>query len=159
MSQNNFTPFRFVGNYLISNLVNESTTESDQEKVNDLERSDQETAVGYYRVSFNYAPCSEATVIAQAIMSPESMTFRKWNPFKLSLPYGLDTGVSTKDNYCKNVFVCFLCMFADWILNFEFEEVMDCCQDGKIDAETYFVKCDAQISRFGTWFRPCLIVL
>ena len=91
--------------------------------------------IGQYRVKFHYNQCGTATIIAQQIEDNENnMTFRKWNPEKLTVPYGNSTDADA-DTTCGSPLCCYICMCVNCLMNVMFEEVVDVARDGKLVAE------------------------
>jgi hypothetical protein len=60
-------------------------------------------SVGDIRISFDYVPCGDTTIIAQQIVKNNELTFRQWNPNKLNCPV-------EENNDPDHETVCLLCV-------------------------------------------------
>jgi len=97
-------------------------------------------------VSFKYAQCAEATLIAQQIANRDNLiTFRKWNPKKLTVPYGTETSADSDKPCCDNMFLCCICILVNKLMNFALEEVVDGCRDGYLTFEEFFAEEDSKV--------------
>ena len=63
-----------------------------------------EVGIGDLRVTFYSVPCGPTTLIAQQMKSESGIyTFRKWNPKKVDVPFGVDNDPDLET-------VCVLCV-------------------------------------------------
>ena len=144
LEQNNFAAFAVKGAYLVSSAT-EHTNESEH--------------VGQYRVKFHFNEVGKTTVMSQAIKDDEGQfTFRKWNPSKLQVAYGISTDADS-DGPCASLACCYLCKCVNCCLNAMFEEVIDVCRDGKLAAEEYFKSQDEALDTAAKVIRPLGIFL
>lgn len=145
MTNAGFAVFKSTGTqYLFS------STEGSKWNNSDLDQ------VGTYRVSFEQAECTEATVIAQQIANRDSLiTFRKWNPKKLLVPYGTETSADSDKPCINNMFLCCICICVNKIMNFALEEVVDGCRDGYLTFEQFFAEEDLKVKSLENVVRPC----
>jgi len=96
--------------------------------------------VGMYRVSFTYDPCGKATIMAQQMQDAEMrITFRKWNPDKIDVPFKESTDVDLEDETCANPLVCYLgTLLSRLFFKIDFEETIDVAVDTEQTMQSYF---------------------
>lgn len=85
------------------------------------------------------------------------MTFREWNREKQCLPYGQHTGIDNRNYWCACKCCLILKQVWDKLFNEGLVQVLDCCKEGKLDAEDYFAECDKSMMRFVLWVRGVVI--
>jgi hypothetical protein len=74
--------------------------------------------------------CGTTTLIAQQVQDDEDVfTFRKWNPEKISVPFGESTDAEA-DSTMGGPLCCYICMCVNFLCNTAFEEVVDVAKDG-----------------------------
>jgi len=106
-------------------------TTSDKDKV-----GESAPHIGQMRVKFHFNKCGTATIISQAIKNDDDQfTFRKWNPNKLQVPYGVSTDADAS-GVCSGYY---LCKIVNCCMDSLFEEVIDHAGDGNLKAEQYFI--------------------
>ena len=119
-----FRSFKPQGDYLVSSAHNDSYGDG--------------IHYGQYRVKFEWSPCDIVTVVAQQIESNKGFrTFRKWNPKKISVPYGQETGADNDRTYC-NPICCCVCIVVSYFMDSIFEEVVDFLEEEHKSAESIF---------------------
>lgn len=57
-------------------------------------------------------------------------TFRKWNPNKINVPFGVETDANEDEDWSSCCCCAPLCQFVNSIMNVAFEEVIDIAVDG-----------------------------
>lgn len=95
-----------------------------------VKSQNQSVHIGQYRVRFDYCKCDQASVVAQQIKDHDGKwTFRKWNPYKKNVPYGVSTDADSDSENSSLVFCC-VCIVVDKCMNTMFEEVVNHFVDG-----------------------------
>ena len=77
----------------------------------------------------------------------------------MTLPYGAETGTNNDRPCCSCFSFCYLCMLADFIMNFQFEEVIDCCKDEFVNTQTCFKTEDEAFLGWYFIFEPVITLL
>lgn len=86
------------------------------------------------------------------------MTFRKWNPEKIRVPYGQATDAESATTTCSPL-CCYMCVLVDCCCDSLFEEVVDQAVDTKMTASEFFDEQDKNIATAAKIIRPSGIFL
>ena len=115
--------------------------------------------IGKYRVKFHYNKCGQTSVLAQQVKDDDgNWTFRKWNPYKINVPYGQGTDAEA-DSTLGPLLFCYICAIVNCCMNSMFEEVVDVFVDGIKTPEDYFKEQRESLEFASSVLRPTGIVL
>lgn len=96
--------------------------------------------VGRYRIRYTMDVCGTATIIGQQIQDERMlMTIRKYNPAKITVPYGESTEVEVKVGCCgvTNKILCCYCYCAQNCVNMGMDECIYYACDGEKTIQEY----------------------
>jgi len=146
MKTNNFVDFKHFGDYLYSTCKQDEATSSEHN--------------GAYRMKIAYAPCGQVSLCAQLIMDKGNshMTFRKWNPLKLNVPWGSETSADI-DEDCGGSWYCYICKCVNCCMDTLFEEVVYIIAEEDKEAEPMLKQSDEAVAKMGSISRPIAIFL
>ena len=117
----------------------------------DGSKSGMGVSIGDIRISWEFVPCENITIMAQQMENEErEFTFRQWNPNRQNVPWGEENG-SSVDPSCPTACIC--CFCVEMCFKGIFQEVVDYCAYGTKSAEDVIKELHSDNSSMTSIFR------